>query len=336
MKKRLTAIITVAIILANLTACSNSSGDISQSDQSYSSNENSQNGENSENSDGGSDSRSNSETPESSESGDDPANPDSGQSNEIKTRYVYGDVEIPDLPDLSEGEEGRANTLEGYLDKDRYIEKSKEFERCLDSMVFETHTLGEYTVRLVADKVRTDSVNFPGYIFVQHPTAEIEKNGERIGEITHDGWINYTAQFGTEYRFHANKIGDYVDIYDLEVPVVALRYWFDDDPRRLVTKCVRFATVTEPYNGHIGSVEDGIGVMINTNINKAFPFDYLAPSDGTAQTGYWSIFGSDEFKVVDKNTILDEKAGIEFTFDFREDTDIFNPKKYSFYAKWVN
>lgn len=196
-------------------------------------------------------------------------------------------------------------------------------------MVFETHTFGEYTVSLVGDKVRTDSVNFPGYIFVQHPTAEIEKNGELIGTMTHDAWINYTALFGTEYRFHADKIGDYIDIYDLETPVIALRYWFDDDPRRSVTKCVRFATVIEPYNGHSGSVEDGVGVMINPGDH--FPFDYLVPG----RTGYWLIFGSDEFKVVDKNTLLDEEAGIEFTFDFREDTDFRNPKKYSFYAKWV-
>ena len=333
MKKQITAIITAAFILTNLTACDNSGGDISQSDRSFSSDENSQSGENSESSGESGDSQSTDADPDNGASGV----PDDNSGEEIKTRYVYGEVEIPDLPDLSEGEEGRANTLEGYLDKNRYIEKSKEFDRCLDSMVFETHTLGEYTVSLVGDKVRTDSEKFPGYIFIQHFRAEVEKNGEHIGYISDGGWLSYVSQFGVELRLHADKIGNYIDIYDLEVPVITLRYWFDDDPRRLVTKCVSFTAVTEPYNGRSLTVEKGIGVMLNSGGYEPYSlYNELVPSEVDGQAAWWSIFVSDEFKVVDKNTLLDEEAGIEFTFDFTKDTNILHPKDYTFCAKWVN
>ncbi|MDE7229535.1 MAG: hypothetical protein K2N56_03565 [Oscillospiraceae bacterium] len=316
MKRSITAIVTAAVILTNLTACDNSGSGISQSDQSFSSDENSQSGD-----------------ADSDTCG--PGVPDDNSGKEIKTRYVYGEVEIPDIPDLSEGEEGRAHTWEGYLDQDRYLEKSKEFERCLDSMVFETHTLGEYTVSLVGDKVRTDSKKFPGYIFIQHFRAEVEKNGEHIGDISDGGWLNYLPQFGEELRLHADKIGDYIDLYDLEEPIITLRYWFDDDPRRLVTKCVSFVALTEvPYNRAL-SVEKGIGVTFNP-VAPNSPYDRLAPNEADGDTILWSIFGSDEFKVVDKNTLLDEEAGIEFTFDFTKDTNPLHPKDYIFGAKWVN
>lgn len=333
MKKSISAIITAMVILTNLTACDNSGGDISQSEPSYSSDENSQSGGNSESSGESGDSQSTNADSGSGASGA----PGNNSGGEIKTRYVYGEVEIPDLPELSEGEEGRANTLEGYLDENRYIEKSKEFDRCLDSMVFETHTLGEYTVSLVGDKVRTDSEKFPGYIFIQHFRAEVEKNGEHIGDIYDGGWLNYVAQFGTELRLHADKIGDYIDPYDLEIPVIALRYWFDDDPRRLVTKCVSFTAVTEPYNGRSLSVEKGIGVTFNSDMGSScFPYGMLGTTGSDGLAAWWSIFGSDEFKVVDKNTLLDEEAGIEFTFDFTKDTNHLHPKDYTFCAKWVN
>ena len=331
MKKQITAIVTAAVILTNLAACDNSGGGISQSEQSYSSNENSKSGEKSESSAESGDSQSTDADPDNGASGA----PDDNSGGEIKTRYVYGEVEIPDLPDLSEGEEGRANTFEGYLDVNRYTEKSKEFERCLDSMVFETHTLGEYTVSLVGDKVRTDSENFPGYIFIQHFRAEVEKNGEHIGDIYDGEWMTYLPQFGEEHRLRADKIGDYIDIYDLEVPVISLRYWFDDDPRRLVTKCVSFTAFTDvPYNRAL-SVEKGIGVTFNP-VAPNSPYDRLAPTEADGDTILWSIFGSDEFKIVDKNTLLDEEAGIEFTFDFTKDTNILHPKDYTFCAKWVN
>lgn len=331
MKKQITAIVTAAVILTNLTACGNSGGGISQSDQSYSSDESSHSGEDPESSGEGGDSQGTDADSDSDASGV----PGNNSGGEIKTRYIYGDVEIPDLPDLSEGEEGRAHTWEGYLDQDRYIEKSKEFDRCLDSMVFETHTLGEYTVSLVGDKVRTDSEKFPGYIFIQHFRAEVEKNGEHIGDIYDGEWLIYLPQFGEEHRLHVDKIGDYIDIYDLEVPVIALRYWFDDDPRRPVTKCVSFTAFTDvPYSRSL-FVENGIGVTFSP-IAPNSPYDRLAPTEADGDTILWSIFGSDEFKVVDKNTLLDEEAGIEFTFDFTKDTNPLHPKDYTFGAKWVN
>ncbi len=340
MRKFIAVILTLAFA-ANLTACSGSPGGSPSDHQPYSSDGNVQSSENSESSEDSdssesSDSSENQSTGDSSESSESSDNSDSSDipdNSESKTRYIYGEAEIPDLPDLSKGEEGRAGTWEGHPNPDP--EGVKQFDRCLESMVFETHTLGDYTVSLVADKVRTDSVKFPGYIFVQHPRAEIKKNGEHIGDLYHDGWINYVALFGEELRLHADKIGSYVDLYDLEVPVVALRYWFDDDPRRLVTKCVTFASVTKPCNGSMGSVENGIGVQMSDS--GRIPYSVLEPSDGTEQTGYWAIFDSDEFKVADKNTLLDEKAGIEYTFDFHEDNDPYHPRKpkYLYSAKWV-
>ncbi len=69
----------------------------------------------------------------------------------------------------------------------------------LESMVFETHTFGDYTIKLVGKHVRTDKENFPGKIFCGL-LAEVEKNGVKIsqGSVSSDvtGGVGAQVPFG--------------------------------------------------------------------------------------------------------------------------------------------
>lgn len=73
---------------------------------------------------------------------------------------VYGEVDIPEFSGSSFGEDGRL-TLSAYEDEGHE-------SKCLDKMVFETHVVGDYTVRLTGETVRVNP-DFPDRIFVREP-----------------------------------------------------------------------------------------------------------------------------------------------------------------------
>ena len=172
MKKQIIATLTAAFIFAGLAACGSSDGTEANGAKDVSAQDESTRDENTQD--------------ESTE----------------KVRYIYGETEIPDIPCGDGGFEGKAELVwEG--------EDIVKLQQSLDSMVFETHTFGDYTVRLVGDKVRTDEANFPGSIYTQNLRVEVEKNGVMVEE---DGGYNdtvtYVTQFFMEYRLFADKIGD--------------------------------------------------------------------------------------------------------------------------------
>ncbi|MDE5590290.1 MAG: hypothetical protein K2J60_14320 [Acetatifactor sp.] len=239
-----------------------------------------------------------------------------------KVRYIYGETEIPDIPCGDGGFEGKAELVwEG--------EDIVKLQQSLDSMVFETHTFGDYTVRLVGDKVRTDEANFPGSIYTQNLRVEVEKNGVMVEE---DGGYNdiitYVTQFFMEYRLLADKIGDYLDMYDLDCPVIAMKYYYDDDSERTVMTAVEFAVIqnNEFYSGFVGFFEEGLGVMLNPDGDGTKPGTMLALNNADNAVCRMGIFSSDEFAVVDGKTLIDEEAGIRYTFDFS------NPLPFELYT----
>lgn len=121
-----------------------------------------------------------------------------------KVIEIYGEAEIPNIPCGSDTDEGKAST----------ITDSEALKQCLDSMVFETHTFGDYKVSLVGDSVRIDKENFPDSIYTQELRIEVEKNGAKIsGDGYYCDTFVYVSQFTVEYRLFTDKIGSYIDIY---------------------------------------------------------------------------------------------------------------------------
>lgn len=303
MKKQIVAILMVMFIFAGLAACG--SNDAAEPGGSRSSAAD----------DSESDSSSKSDVSDSGGTKAGGANDEStqGESTE-KVRYIYGEAAIPDIPCGDGGFEGKADLVWESEDRDK-------LQRSLDSMVFETHTFGDYTVSLVGDSVRTDEANFPGSIYAQKLRVEVEKNGVMVEEDgRYNDTVTYVAQFYDEYRLFADKIGDYLDVYDLDCPVIAMRYYFDDDPGRTVMTAVEFAVIqdNELLYGFVGVFEEGLGVMLNPDGDGTKPGTMLAlnsADNGTCRAG---IFSSDEFTVADGKTLIDEEAGIRYIFDFSD------------------
>lgn len=236
-----------------------------------------------------------------------------------KVRAIYGETEIPDIACGSDTNEGKAST----------VTDSEALKQCLDSMVFETHTFGDYKVSLVGDNVRIDKENFPDSIYTQKLRIEVEKNGVKISR---DGYycdtFVYVSQFAVEYRLFTDKIGSYIDIYELDYPVIAMRYYYVDDSKSSVKSAVEFATIQndEVCNGFVGVSEKGTGVVLNpdTDRSESDPMLVLNPEDGA--NCRISVFESDKFNIVDSKTLSDEAAGIKYTFNFSD------PPQYELYT----
>lgn len=289
MKRQITAALTAAFILGGLAACGNSDATAA----------------------GGA----GDESAQDKNAQDESTQEESAQEESAeKVRYSYGEAEIPDIP-CGNG------SFEGKADCQADSEDSIKLQQALGSMVFETHTFGDYTVSLVGDSVRTDEANFPGSIYVQNLRVEVERNGVII---ENNGRYNdtciYVNQCMTEYRLFENKLGSYLDVYDLDCPVVAMRYYFDGNPERVVVTAVEFAVIQEDEfcSGFTGVFEEGLGVMLNPDGDGSRPSTMLSLNSTDQEVCRMGIFGSDEFIAADGKTLIDEEAGIRYTFDFSD------------------
>jgi len=317
MKKRISAIISAAIVLGCLSGCSNGA----------------------ETSDIPSESgkESSSSAPASTASAAESAASDSSESFQtggypyIFQSGVYGQAEIPDFPAKNS-------------DKDGCIKELQNFNRGIDSLVIETHTLGDYTVKLVGKFVRTDEEHFPDRLFSEGYEAVVEKDGKTLGSARFTPNMLGQSLYKHEYRFFKDKIGKYIEIYDLEQPVIAMKYYYDDAEWLTdLPKAVMFATVT-PENEVtylMGDFGENLAVMWNTDISVDNPKEIVTNSDITAENPYKSdddkesvrraqagVFSADEFKVADKNTLVDDKAGIRFSFDFSRKNTQYSARIY--------
>ena len=233
-----------------------------------------------------------------------------------KVRGIYGETEIPDIPCGNKDNEGKAHDLD-----DKEVLK-----QCLDSMVFETHTCGEYKISLVGDRVRTDKANFPGSIYARYLHVEVEKNGTLIDGYEEDftgyycNLLGAALQFTNEFRLFEDKIGSYIDMYELDNPVIAMREFYDNDPERTVKKVVEFATIqnNKLFTDFVGVSDMGTGAILNPDTRDSKPSTTLVLNSEGYTYCRKSIFAADEFKVVDNKTLLDEEAGIKYTFEFSD------------------
>lgn len=223
---------------------------------------------------------------------------------------IYGETEIPDIH-IRDDFDGTAIT---YKESDQLA-----LEQSLDSMIFETHTFGEYTVRLVGDKVRTDEAYFPGYIYAQNLRAEFEKDGVPLENCSSEytEYCYFMAQFAREFRLLPDKIGTYLDWYELEYPILAMKYYYKEPPGMAVPKALEFRVLRNDAveASLLGTFDKGIGIPVaDYNDDNGILQLKLCEEDG-----YLSRLGSfsaDRFRISDSNTLIDDEAGVKYTFDF--------------------
>lgn len=228
-------------------------------------------------------------------------------------RGVYGETEIPDIPCGDPDYDGKASSMHDW----------NELDRGLDSMVFETHTIGEYTINLVGKRVRTDEAHFPDNIYVGSLGVEVERDGKVIGG-GNSYWdiLLYGAQFQREYIVRKSKIGNYVDVYDMDDILIAMRYFFDDDPRRTVRETVSFVTI---HNGEVfpqllGTGDKGTVADYAENIDNYHKDTWRLLSYKDKEWGGMAFLtAADELKQVGDNTLIDEAAGLKYIFDFSDE-----------------
>lgn len=247
---------------------------------------------------------------------------------------IYGETEIPDIHITSDGE-GKALS---YEESDQLA-----LEQSLDSMIFETHTFGEYTVRLVGDKVRTDEANFPGSIYTQKLRIECEKNGVMLYGYTvpfayFNEYVNYMSLYKNEFRLLTDRIGSYLDWYELENPVLAVKYYYEAAPGITVTKVIDFNVIRNDkiHSMLLGIFDKGIGVdPLDTGDDPEHPRLTLHEEEyGIAAP--LGAFSADKFRIADSNTLIDDEAGVKYTFDFEGCFNYNSPKLGHLYtAEWI-
>lgn len=235
---------------------------------------------------------------------------------ETRERFIYGEKEIPDIV-YSNNDVLFVNPSDGRLRVSGMVERKIRDERTLESMVFETHTFGDYTIRLVGDDVRTDKEHFPGIIYMKALYVEVEKNGKLLPDfVTSNCYgtgyptIYPVADVYDEYLLFEDQIGNYLDMYDTKNPVIAMRYFNYTDVDESLRKIVTFAWIEDDklVNHFTGTSAD------NTCVSTGGYIEF-------STAGFYSIFSADDFKVENENTLIDETAGVRYTFDFDKTDD---------------
>lgn len=279
--KKISAIILVALILTGLTACSKAPSDKNQSsNQSISENISS-------------------------------TSDTSGLQNELtvlpteKKISFYGNDEIPNIF-------GNGDNLQG-----------------IEKMVFETHEFGDYTINLVGKNVKINSEKYPGVIFMDSLGAEVEKDGKMLPEPAYYGlWYGFGAQYPT-FKIFEDKIGSYLSVYEMKNPVITMKYYFDSSDPTELKKAMNFAMIDENGQftyGFAGDCPIEVGVSltdytVDGNTIRLGTVDHIkevVEKGTTSSPSVVQTFESDEFKITDKNTLVDEDAGIRFTFNFSD------------------
>lgn len=290
MKKNIFAIITSILICGNLTACSEQSPIIGQ-----------QGAPNSV-----TDSVPNSLDDTSStenESGADSSGNGSTESEPVEeVRGIYGEMEIPDV-------KWKDQNIRNVFERNAML---------LDSIVFETHESGDYKFSLVGENVWVDKERSTDKIYADNLVIEVEKNGVKLNSLG-------TASYMHEVVLHPpygsctvleDKIGSYLDMYEMDVPVIVMKYYFDYDIPGAVDRLMMFATVQEnEVHSHFGGIYGegtrpfSVYVQSGTSyytMDSGEPVPFLHP------------FGDGKFKVADGKTLIDEEEGIKYTFDFSD------------------
>lgn len=284
MKKKIISAITAALILTSLTACKENVSENRPDAQGSSTTDNSTSDS--------SEIQSSAENESSSDS--------SGADSEPakKDRAVYGETEIPDITS------GEADL------------------QPLESMVFEVYKFGDYSISLIGEDVKTNKNLRPGEIIMSALHIEVEKDGVILEEAGYVDEFSWGAQYPV-LTLLENKLGSYISLYDMEVPVIAMKYYFPESAPTDVEKAMMFATIQNGMveNGFVGSACDPIGVELTSKVVDGKQI-YLTLGSESEETHRYRafIFGSEEFEVVDGQTLVDKDAGIRYKFDFSDPT----------------
>lgn len=312
MKKQITAMITAAFILTALTACEKNVPESQPDIQSTTSVE-------PDPPTGNNDPLPDNTSPDTQIGGDTENSSDGSIITEgvtcngekcifIDAEGIYGETEIPDFHCDNVDLQGSTRPIG--------IEPVG-----LNTMVFETHEFGGYTIKVIGKYVRTDKEYFPDTIYARYLYIEVEtesSSSDGSNKVSYPSTI-LGNPFNPEYRVFPDRIGSYLDIYDMEYPVIAMNYYFDDAPEYVdseITQMARFAMIL-PYNnralGLTGSYEAGLGIVMNEDP----PYDIDVITNREYVSGWpYALRKSDELKVVDSKTLVDETFGIKYSFDF--------------------
>lgn len=225
-------------------------------------------------------------------------------------RGVYGETEIPDFHCDAVDAEGSVRPIQIT-------------PIGLESIILETHTFGDYTINLVGEYVRSDNENFPDTIYARDFYVEIEN--DKLPSSDNDRKISYAptilgqSPFKPEYRIFPDRIGNYLDIYDMEYPIIAMRYYLDDAPEYVdadITETIKFAMILPNRSSAVslsGSYEAGVGIVYNADLlNKV----QIVTNSETVSDRPSALCKSDVFKAANGKTLVDEAAGIKYSFDF--------------------
>lgn len=222
---------------------------------------------------------------------------------------VYGETEIPVAADVYDATEN-GNSLE--------------------KMVFETHTIGDYTVKLVGKYVyKLDKEGCSNAVFANSLEVYTEKDGKLLetgdnaNSASYKSTLINTYTGAHEFVVREDKIGSYLDVYDLEYPVISMRYYFDEviNPR-VIKQLTDFAVIKDDtlfgcyaLNAQAGTGAKYYSPEIYGGENYSFPYNSYAPNtkDEICKS---ALFAADKFRIADKSTLFDDEAGIKFTFDF--------------------
>lgn len=293
MKKQLTAILTSALLLCSLTACKDSAGG-GQGDNS------SQNDVSQCSSDLSNSSADNS----SSENSSDKIN---GSAFDKDTLYVYGEVEIPTL-----------SSSDVIDSKDKTI----------GQMLIETQTVGDYTLKLIGKNVYHGDELSDDCFYALELDVQVEKDGKLLKTEDDDnhyqhGLIGPAAPLEV-FKVYSSRIGTYLDLYELEKPVIAMRYYMDESDL-LVKEAVSFGIIIDDVTYF------GFNTMADAQTCVTMPYDESrkqnnVPNPEDNWIGWWSLCSQDKFTTEDNHTLVDNELGIKYVFDMETALEVKTPE----------
>jgi len=199
----------------------------------------------------------------------------------------YGEVEIPEVGATE------------YFGKQ---------ENLLEAILFESYDVAGYTFKLIGENVGRVKGN--DGIINCYLSVEVEKDGKIIEENGYNQLFTFVSAPSHE-EIIEEKIGNYLDVYDLEVPVVAMKYYFQDGDPSAVDRAVEFSRLVDgELWGGLCICDKGTGLEYGKSDGN-----YLYPNEEDGKRCRINTFQADEFKIADKHTLIDEQAKLKFTFD---------------------
>lgn len=121
------------------------------------------------------------------------------------------------------------------------------------------------------------------------------------------------------FKVYTNRIGTYLDLYELEKPVIAMRYYMDE-PDLAVTEAVIIDDVTYFNFNTMAQAQTGVTMPYDESQTQN---NVVNPEDNWI--GWWSLCSQDKFTVEDNHTLVDGELGIKYVFDMETTLEVKTP-----------